>query len=114
MLLLSLCFSAGITAADLETIPASYMSSISSSALQYMPAAKLNLLTMDQLNGLSTEQVASLVNSPYYSSFSSSIKTGLASLAANTKAIEHSSGLVFKAYSRTISICLSLQLIRFF
>ena len=58
-----------------------------------MPAATVNSLKLAQLNGLSMSQLSALTNSPYYASFSSSIKSGLTSLTANTKAITTSNGL---------------------
>jgi hypothetical protein len=58
-----------------------------------MPADTVNSLTTAQLNGLSMSQLSALTNSPYYASFSSSIKSGLTSLTANTKAITTSNGL---------------------
>jgi len=94
----------------METLPASFMSFISPSALQYMPAANINELTTDQLNGLSSEQVAYLVNSPYYSSFKATIKTALVALASNKKA---SSSSILKACFGLISISTSLVLFLF-
>jgi len=74
---------AGISIADLQTLPKSYMSSIVSLAFQNMPADTVNALSADQLSGLNAAQVSALQNSPYSSSFSAAIKSGLAALAQN-------------------------------
>ena len=79
-------FIAGITISDLSTLPASTISSISASAFSIMPAATVNSLTTAQLNGLSMSQLSALTNSPYYASFSDSIKSSLTSLTANAVA----------------------------
>ena len=62
------------------------MSSISSSAFQNMPAATVNALSIDQLNGLNAGQVSALQNSPYYASFSTNIKSGITTLSQNLAA----------------------------
>ena len=49
------------------------MSSISSSAWNLMPASIVNSLSSSQINNLAIDQITTLVNSPSYSLFSSSI-----------------------------------------
>ena len=46
-----------------------------------MPAATVNTLSSDQLSGFSNDQLTSLMNSPNYSQFSSSITSSLSSLS---------------------------------
>ena len=52
-----------------------------------MPADTVNSLTTAQLNGLSMSQLSALTNSPYYASFSTTIKGGLTSLTENNKEV---------------------------
>jgi len=74
---------AGISIADLQTLPRSYMSSISSLAFQNMPADTVNALSSDQISGLNAAQVSALQNSPYAASFSAAIKSSLTALSKN-------------------------------
>jgi len=98
---------AGITVSDLSTLPASTISSISASAFSIMPADTVNSLTTAQLNGLSMSQLSALTNSPYYSSFSTSIKSGLTSLTANAAATaKTSSGLKLNFNMISLISCL--------
>jgi len=100
-------FKAGITVSDLSTLPASTISSISASAFSIMPADTVNSLTTAQLNGLSMSQLSALTNSPYYSSFSTSIKSGLTSLTANAAATaKTSSGLKLNFNMISLISCL--------
>lgn len=82
------------------------MSSISSLAFQNMPAATVNALSTDQLNGLSATQVSALQNSPYYSSFSSTIKSGLTTLSQNLAASAKSNAFGITYNFVIISACL--------
>jgi hypothetical protein len=52
--------------------------------LKYVSANTVNAMTSAYLNALTTEQINALVNSPYYSDFSSSIKTSLNSLSTGS------------------------------
>jgi hypothetical protein len=74
----------GISIADLQLVSVDSMSSITTTAFQYMPAATVNSLSVSQLTGLSIDQVTALLNSPNYASFSSSIKNYLVALASGS------------------------------
>jgi len=102
---------AGISIADLQTLPKSSMSSISSLAFQNMPAATVNALSTDQLNGLSGSQVSALQNSPYYSSFSTSIKSGLTTLSQNLAAAAASNAFSVTFNFSILTICLLLSIL---
>lgn len=73
----------GITTADMALVSSDMVSSISSNALQYMPADTINSMSSTQLSGLSATQVVALQSSPNYSSFSSSVKSGLTSMSTS-------------------------------
>ena len=93
------------------------MSSISAAAFQNMPAATVNALSSDQLNGLTSSQVAALQNSPNYSSFSTNIKNGLTAVASNTIAsnsvpIYKTSGAILNRFNLiTLSMCFILSVL---
>jgi hypothetical protein len=74
----------GITTTDLASVSADQISSFSTLSLQYMPAATVNSMSTTQLAGLAHDQVTSLLNSPYYSSFSSAITSYLATASGGT------------------------------
>jgi len=90
----------GITTTDIALVSADGVSSITTSALQYMPAATVNTLSSTQLAGLAVDQVSALMNSPYYSSFSASLQASLQSSATGTTVTANSaSSLVFSKLS---------------
>ena len=49
-----------------------------------MPAATVNSMSNTQLAGLSHTQIVGLLNSPYYSSFSTTVANALASATGGT------------------------------
>jgi len=67
-------------------------------SLKYVSASTVNAMTSAYLNALTTEQINALVNSPYYSNFTSSIKTSLSSLSTGasvtTELTTSSSGVI--------------------
>jgi len=63
----------GISTTDIQLVSADSMSSITTTALEYMPATTVNMLSPTQIAGLSNDQITSLMNSPNYASFSTSI-----------------------------------------
>lgn len=62
------------------------MSSVGEYVWNIMSVAKVNSLTIEQLQGLSSTQVSQLMNSPNYDSFSTAIKIYTASVASGTTA----------------------------
>ena len=58
--------------------------------LKYTSANTINNMNTTYLNALTTAQITALVNSPYYSNFSSSIKTSLSSLSSGISAVDTS------------------------
>jgi hypothetical protein len=71
-----------------------------------MPAGTVNSLTTAQLNGLSISQLSALTNSPYYASFSDSIKSSLTSLTANAAAKTTSNGMRLNYNMISLITCL--------
>ncbi len=84
----------GITTTDIALVSADGISSITTNALQYMPAATVNALSSTQLAGLAVDQVSALLNSPNYASFSSSITSSLLTAATGVPTTS-SAGSVF-------------------
>ena len=68
----------------MSNLPVSHISSISETAFQFMDAAKVNTLSLDQLkNGLTISQVVALKMNSEYSSFSTNTKKILTDLSVN-------------------------------
>jgi len=113
----------GITISDLATLSADSISSITTNAFQYMPAETVNSLSTTQLAGLSATQLTALLNSPNYSSFSSSITASLSSLASGgsatvttttTTTTTSASYVLSGSYSfLMVSTLITLSLVRF-
>lgn len=99
----------GITTTDIASVPADSISSISTTAWKYMPAATVNSLSSDQLNGLSNDQLTSLLNSPNYSSFSGPITSALSSLSGSSSA---KSGAI--NFNANLVLLIGLQTFLFF
>ena len=74
----------GITTTDMALVPTDGIVSFSTYAFQYMPATTVNSMSTAQLNLLSHVQIVSLLNSPYYSSFSTAVTNTLASATGTT------------------------------
>ena len=74
----------GISTTDIALVSTDAISSFSTTAFQYMPAATVNLMSSSQLSALAIDQVSALLNSPYYSSFSSAVTSALAVAAGGS------------------------------
>ena len=74
----------GITTTDLASVSADAIHSFSTLSFKFMPAATVNSMSATQLAGLSHVQVVALLNSPYYSSFSTAVTNALASATGGT------------------------------
>jgi len=74
----------GITTTDLASVSADAIHSFSTLSFKFMPAATVNSMSATQLAGLSHVQVVALLNSPYYSSFSTTVTSALASATDGT------------------------------
>jgi len=96
----------GITTTDMAYVSDDGISSFSTTAFQYMPAATVNSMSTTQLAGLAVDQVTALLNSPYYSSFSTAVTNALA-LAIG--------GTISSSTSKTInkSLIISMALLIF-
>ena len=69
----------GITTTDMASVTSDGINSFSTAAFQYMSAATVNSMSATQLAGLSVDQITSLLNSPYYFSFSTAVTNSLVS-----------------------------------
>ena len=71
----------GATVADLTAMSSEVFASISTTGIKNLPAATVNSLPASHLSSATTTQLAALLSSPYYSSFSDSVKSQLATLS---------------------------------
>jgi hypothetical protein len=58
--------------------------SVTDTAIKNMPAATINSIPTTYFSSASASQTAALKNSPYYSSFSDSVKTAVATAAGTS------------------------------
>lgn len=72
-------FSGGISQNDLTLLSEDSMSSFGQNIWKILAVSKVNSLTTTQLSGLTSSQITDLINSPNYSSYSSSIRSYAAS-----------------------------------
>jgi hypothetical protein len=98
---------------DIQQMKTSAFSSVTATGLRNLPASTVNSLPSNILTYATSAQLSSLINSPNYNSFDSSIKQNLARLSGSSAVITASTSnsniIQFNSYA--LILCLmSLKL----